>query len=135
MMMAGKELHPSVKKFKEFVKGNPKIIQEVRDGKATWQELYEEWYLLGEEDERWDPYREGERVKEGKAAGEKEGDWMSKMITAFKGMDPDQIQGQIYNISQAIAAVQGVLAQFTGGQASSGPGKEGSRHPFEFRKD
>jgi hypothetical protein len=135
MTMAGKELHPSVKKFKEFVKGKPKLIQEVRDGKATWQELYEEWYLLGEEDERWDPYLEGGKAKEKTTESEKEGDWMSKMMNVIKGMDPDQIQGQIHNISQAIAAVQGVLAQFTGSQASSGPRKEGSRHPFEFRKD
>ncbi len=52
--MAQKKLHPSVIKFKEFVKNNPKLIQEVRKGKATWQELYEDWYVLGEEDKRWE---------------------------------------------------------------------------------
>ena len=52
--MTEKKLHPSVLQFKEFVKNNPKIIQEVRKGKATWQELYEDWYLLGEDDSRWE---------------------------------------------------------------------------------
>lgn len=56
--MSKTKLHPSVEKFKEFVKQNPRIIKEVRDGKTTWQELYEDWYLLGEEDPRWDSLRE-----------------------------------------------------------------------------
>lgn len=56
--MTKTKLHPSVEKFKEFVKQNPQIIKEVRAGNTTWQELYEDWYLLGEEDSRWDSYKE-----------------------------------------------------------------------------
>ena len=49
-----KNLHPSVIKFKEFVKNNPALIKEVRNGNSTWQEMYEDWFLLGEEDNRWE---------------------------------------------------------------------------------
>ena len=42
--MAKKNLHPSVQKFKGFVKDHPELIQEVRKGNTTWQELYEDWY-------------------------------------------------------------------------------------------
>ncbi len=71
--MTKTKLHPSVEKFKEFVKQNPRVIKEVRDGNATWQELYEDWYLLGEEDSRWDSYRENkdntQKTEEKKVTG------------------------------------------------------------------
>ncbi|TKJ06257.1 cytoplasmic protein, partial [Bacillus cereus] len=40
-------LHPSVQQFKEFVNHHPKMVHEVRSGHKTWQQFYEEWYLLG----------------------------------------------------------------------------------------
>ena len=50
-------LHPSVQQFKEFVNHHPKMVHEVRNGHKTWQQFYEEWYLLGEEDPIWATYR------------------------------------------------------------------------------
>ena len=50
-------LHPSVQQFKEFVNHHPKMVHEVRSGHKTWQQFYEEWYLLGEEDPIWATYR------------------------------------------------------------------------------
>jgi hypothetical protein len=135
MNMAAKELHPSIKQFKEFVKNNPNLIQEVRSGKATWQDLYEEWYLLGEEDSRWDSYRDGNNEKATKKDEEQTNDWVSKVMGAMKNMDSNQIQGQINHLSQAIAAIQGVLSQFQGSQQSNPAKSEGPQHPFSFRKD
>lgn len=136
--MADKKLHPSVQQFKMFVKENPNLIKEVRNGDATWQELYEEWYLLGEDDARWDTYRESNnKTQEDKAEESKtSSDWMGKIMNAVKNMDQDQLQGQIGNISQAIAAIQGVLGQFQGSQPPSNNSKsEAPQHPFSFRKD
>jgi hypothetical protein len=133
--MAKKNLHPSVGKFKEFVKANPKIVQEVRSGKSTWQELYEDWYLLGEEDSRWDPYRteqQGQTVSEGKKV-----DWIGNIMGSIKKMDPNEMQGYVQNLSQALSAVQGVISQFQGGNqvgsAKSVDQKPSS--PFVFKKD
>lgn len=138
--MTQKKLHPSVIKFKEFVRNNPKVIQEVRRGKASWQELYEDWYLLGEEDERWetigsDPDTESD--KEPEKTTESKGDWMSNIMGMVKKMDPNQMQGHINNLSQALGAIQGVIAQFQGTNPASGPAKpvEGPKHPFPFKKD
>ena len=39
-------LHPSVQQFKEFVNHHPKMVHEVRSGNKTWQQFYEEWYLV-----------------------------------------------------------------------------------------
>jgi len=139
MTNKGKVAHPSIQQFKMFVKENPGLIKEVRSGNATWQELFEEWYLLGEEDSRWDSYRDGSQVsqkQEDSEEEEKSGEWMSKMINTVKNLDQEQLQGQIGNISQAIAAIQGVLAQFQGSQPSNPTSNHDAPHnPFSFRKD
>ncbi|HAQ08553.1 MAG TPA: hypothetical protein DCR24_13920 [Bacillus bacterium] len=132
--MTKKSLHPSVQKFKEFVKNHPELIQEVRKGNSTWQELYEDWYLLGEDDPKWGA---SNNIKPDKDQGqEKKTDWLGTIMGAVKNMDPEQLQGQINNISQALGAVQGVLSQFQGGKGpQQGTRSPGPQNPFSFRKD
>jgi hypothetical protein len=134
--MTTKNLHPSVQKFKEFVKNNPKIIQEVRKGNATWQELYEDWYLLGEEDKRWDAIGEV-KADQSKTEDDAKGDFMSNIMGMFKKMDPNQMQTYLQNASEAVSAIQGLLTQFQGGNTANTPTKrpEGPPHPFSFRQD
>ena len=135
--MAPKKLHPSVVKFKEFVKSNPKLIQEVRSGKATWQEIYEDWYLLGEDDKRWETMDSSGTNSDGQKSTETKGEWMSNLMGMVKNMDSNQIQGHINNLSSAIGAIQGVLSQFQGSNPQGNASKpaEGPKHPFSFRKD
>ncbi|MEH7084476.1 YlbD family protein [Neobacillus drentensis] len=136
--MTQKKLHPTVIQFKEFVKNNPKLVQEVRRGKATWQELYEEWYLLGEEDTRWETIgSNNESAEEESTESESKSDWISTIMGMVKKMDPNQMQNHINNLSQALGAVQSVLSQFQGNNPAGGPAKpqEGPKHPFLFRKD
>ncbi len=123
--------------FKEFVKNHPNIIKEVRNGKATWQELYEDWYLLGEEDQRWESQGTEDNASEPNLATDSKGEWMSNVMGMVKKMDPSQMQNHINNISQALGAIQGVISQFQGGtnNTSIGPQQEGPKHPFSFRKD
>lgn len=136
--MAQKKMHPSVLKFKEFVKNNPKVIQEVRKGNATWQDLYEDWYLLGEDDERWNLIGAEKKTGTEETSTEQKSDWMSSVMGMVKKMDPNQVQHHMNNLSQAIGAIQGLLSQF---QSSNQPtnskprNSEGPTHPFSFRKD
>ena len=133
--MTKKSLHPSVQKFKEFVKERPELIQEVRKGNSTWQELYEDWYLLGEDDPKWGAARNDNKSVKNEEQ-EKKTDWLGTIMGAVKNMDPEQLQGQINNISQALGAVQGVLSQFQGNKgAQKGSQNAGPQHPFSFRKD
>lgn len=135
--MVTKELHPSVQKFKDFVKKHPKIMEEVRKENATLQELYEDWYLLGEDDSHWDKFRETESDdKESDKKVNKE--MMSSMLKVFKNLDSNQVQGYITNLSQALGAIQGVISQFQGGNSASSQKSNGQnevRSPFQFRKD
>ncbi|WNS77053.1 YlbD family protein [Bacillus sp. DTU_2020_1000418_1_SI_GHA_SEK_038] len=133
--MTKKKLHPSILQFKEFVKKNPKIVLEVRTGKKTWQELYEDWYLLGEDDPKWENVRSEEQAKS--STEEKKSDWMSQILGSIKKMDPNQVQGYIHNLNQALSAVQGVLSQFQGGnqQQKLTNTNQPPPNPFKFKKD
>jgi hypothetical protein len=141
--MEQKKLHPSVLKFREFVKNNPGVLSEVKSGKTSLQDLYEEWYLLGEEDERWQQFKQTgdstESDEKKNSGGEKKSEWMGQIANMAKKMDPVQMQVFINNASQALGAIQGLLSQFQGsGQINQpGPSKpaEGPKHPFHFRKD
>ncbi|MDF1506712.1 YlbD family protein [Robertmurraya sp. DFI.2.37] len=130
--MEKKKLHPSVQQFKEFVKEHPKMVMEVRKGNATWQELFEEWYLLGDEDSRWDEFKGVQEKEEDKK------EWLPQIMNAVKNVDPNQLQGHITNLSQALGAIQGLILQFQGGKqgsATSSNQPAQSSHPFQFRKD
>lgn len=141
--MTQKRMHPSVMKFKEFVRNNPKLIQEVRKGNATWQELYEDWYLLGENDKRWETIGvEKDKLdskEEKKNESMKKGEWLTNAMGMVKKMDPAQVQYHMNNLSQAIGAIQGLLAQFqAGSQQPNSPAMRehaGPKDPFSFRKD
>jgi hypothetical protein len=130
-----KKLHPSVVNFKEFVRNNPKLILEVRKGKATWQELYEDWYLLGEEDSRWESMNSEKNIQSEENT-DKKGDWVSTILGTVQKMDPEQVQHYINNLSQALGAIQGVLSQLQGSNKANQVKPQNSpRHPFLFRKD
>ncbi|MED3552316.1 YlbD family protein [Cytobacillus praedii] len=134
--MAKKKLHPSVEQFKTFVKANPKIMDEVKTGKKTLQELYEEWYLLGEEDSRWDSLRMGTKSESAPEEKEKKTDWIGTIMGTIKKVDPNEMQGYVNNISKALAAVQGVISQFQGGGTVNTKVAETKiSNPFVFKKD
>ncbi|MBS4207745.1 YlbD family protein [Bacillus sp. FJAT-50079] len=132
--MEGKVLHPSVEKFKSFVKQYPKIGQSVKDNENTWQDLYEDWFLLGEDDPKWDAYK-GERVAGQEKEKVEEKSWVDQFTGIMKKMDANQVQYHLQNLSQAIGAVQGVLMQFQGGNEQSQPKAAERKSPFSFRKD
>ncbi len=134
--MTNKKLHPSIEEFKKFVHKNPKILDEVRTGKVTLQEMYEDWYLLGEEDTHWDAYRNNSE-KKGKESASVQGDWLKNVLGPLKKMEPNQIQAQLGQLSSAIGAIQGVVAQLADGAAKQGSKKtvQKPNHPFQFRKD
>ena len=46
--------------FRIFVSKHPLLREEVRNNKFTWQNVYEEWVLYGEEDESWKKYEKQE---------------------------------------------------------------------------
>jgi hypothetical protein len=120
------------------VKTHPKIIQDVRNGNHTLQELYEEWYLLGEEDPYWEKFQsEGNETSESTANKKetKSGGWMNQIGNIIQRVDANQMQNHLNNLSQVIASVQGVLSQFQGQNSSVNTTQNTTQNPFSFRKD
>lgn len=131
--MSKKTLHPSIQKFKQFVKKHPKLVAEVKKGSKTWQELYEEWYLLGEEDEVWKKYLpEGETIEEEKKDKK---DFMNTILSAVKGMDYSQVQQHISNFGETIQNIQQLIGQFQGPKNNSTTNTNQQNQPFFFNKD
>ncbi|AOH54166.1 hypothetical protein ABE28_007355 [Peribacillus muralis] len=140
-----KKKRPSVDGFRKFVKEHPYLVNEVRNKQATWQELFEEWYLLGEDHPRWQA--EGsmnETVVNAKSPSppvekEESTELIGTIMSAVKNMDMGQIQQYIVNANQAIGAIQGVLSAFQGNKSgeSTPPSKEKEQrsNPFLFTKD
>ncbi|MFN2746098.1 MULTISPECIES: YlbD family protein [Bacillus] len=132
--MANQNAQSSIEEFKRFIKRHPKLISEVRKEQKSWQEVYENWVLLGEDDDIWEPYREHETSTETPSGDGGKNDFISKMVKAVKKMDANQMNEQINKMSQSISSLQSLLNQF-----SAGSGKQenhgGGEHPFSFRKD
>ncbi len=141
-------LHPSVQQFKEFVNHHPKMVHEVRSGQKTWQQFYEEWYLLGEEDQIWAAYRpdgapafssvkenkEEKEEKENRTEEEKTADVMGQMLSFFKKLDVEQMQHHLANVTSAIGSVQQVIQQFQGNRTQQEQNTS-ENNPFFFQKD
>jgi len=131
--VADKKLHPSIEEFKAFVKKHPNTLEDVRNGKATLQELYEDWYLLGENDSKW----QQDSSDTNRSGKDSKGDWLTSILGSLKKMDPEQLQHNINHLSQALGAVQGVLTQFQQGSNRNKPHSPNQKpnNPFLFRKD
>ncbi|OIU72340.1 YlbD family protein [Rossellomorea aquimaris] len=136
----GKSLHPKVKEFKEFVRKHPRIVKDVRNGNANWQDLFEDWYLLGEEDTRWNAYRDAENSSDSEVEKEdkSKNGWFDHVGELVKKMDANQLQSHINNINEVLGTVQGVISQFQSnpkGTSVTNETRAKPSHPFSFRKD
>lgn len=130
-------LHPSVQQFKEFVNHHPKMVYDVRKGQKTWQQFYEEWYLLGEQDEMWKAYKaDGEALASPvqEKSDEKTADLMGQMVSFFKKLDAEQMQQHLENVTNAIGSVQQVIQQFQGNRTQTQQ-RTSENNPFFFQKD
>ncbi len=128
----------SMEAFKAFIKQHPALVKEVRRGVYSWQEVYEDWFLLGEEDSVWADFREGplppREKTEAEQKEEKEG--LTSLFEALKGMDVQSMQKHVSNLSQALGTISGVISQFQGSpKPEEKTGARQQPHPFAVRKD
>lgn len=97
--------------FKGFVKKHPLLKQKVLSGEKTWQQLYEDFVILGEgafEEEKVE-------VKEEKKSNIGTEDLIKTVVGYVKKIDPDQITKTVTSIQKVIELIGGL-----GAGASSG---------------
>lgn len=144
-----KKKRQSIEQFREFVKKHPHLRNEVKMKQTTWQELFEEWYLLGESHPRWEAdqkesessTKEQSNIVNKNKESEQSADFMGMVLGALKNMDINQIQQYIISANQALGTIQGLLEMFQGSKtrqeesSTEKPEIEQRKNPFMFRKD
>lgn len=129
--MPDQSLHPSVRDFKEFAKKYPKLIEAARKDTSLWQDYYEKWVLLGEEDSYWDSFKEGVNKKERSKA---QTDFFQQLARYAENLDVNQVQKQVRSWNETITTLQEMLSTF---QSKSGTvERHNDAHElFHFLKD
>ena len=88
--------------FKEFVKKNPNFALNVKDGKTTWQELFEIYDLYGEESSLFDKYknRNKNNFNLDTSLGVKE------IVKGLKNINIDSLQESLDGLGKAVNFIE-----------------------------
>ena len=94
--------------FKMFVRKRPELIKYVNKGKSSWQKLYEQWSLYGEDEKIWNEYKQDttEPKKE-------ESFNFSTFTDMIKKIDMEQLQKGVNSLQKIIGLLQGFSAKDT----------------------
>ena len=109
--------------FKEFVKANPNLKKVMDKRKVSWQNLFEEWSLLGEE-KTLEHYSEEGDVDMSKTSTSKTsipvtkemaqiGEMIKTCVGYVKKINPDNIAKTVNNVQKLMALVAGIGAANT----------------------
>lgn len=99
--------------FKEFVKKHPLMKLQVQNKEKTWQQLYEDYCILGESAFVDDKEEEVKDISEPKKSSQTE-DMIKTIVGYVKKIDPDQV-------TKTVTSIQKVLELFGGlGGAATG---------------
>ena len=102
--------------FKEFVKKHPLMKLQVMNKEKTWQELYEDFCILGEE-AFTEEKKEEEPVKEQEveAKPKTQTEEMIKTIMGYvKKIDPDQVTKTVTSIQKVLELIGGLSGAASG---------------------
>lgn len=108
--------------FKDFVRRYPHVKNDVLNGKRSWQQIYEDWVILGENDAKWQPYRrENERGNTSQQGYTKKlddllnGENLKTIIGYIKKINPDTLSKTLNTIQKVLQ-----ITQSFGGNSPSG---------------
>ncbi|HPT89295.1 MAG: cytosolic protein [Acholeplasmataceae bacterium] len=99
-------MESKLEQFKDFVRRHPLLRDEVRNNRRTWQSIYEEWVLYGENDSIWEPYRinSAEQLSlEGPGM-----DNIKNIISYLQKINPDTLQKTLNTVQKAIQIAQSI---------------------------
>ena len=97
--------------FKEFVKRHPLLKGQVASKQKTWQELYEDFCILGEdafEEESKEESAEKTKPKETKSTSTE--DLIKTVVGYVKKIDPDQVTKTVTSIQKVLELIGGLGA-------------------------
>ncbi len=100
--------------FKAFIKKHPGLIDEVKNGAWTWKELYEEWYLLGDDDEKWIPYAKD-------AAQDEKTDGFAALFSKLKNVNLEDVHKNIVEMRGLVSSIQEFVRELQPNKPSRPP--------------
>lgn len=113
-----------IDEFRAFVLQYPKIKDEVASGNTTWQKMYEDWVILGEEDPKWKKYlgsnsNENNQNETTKPKANTIEELLSStsiknVINYVKKIDPDSISKTLNTIQKVLQITQSFSNRPTG---------------------
>lgn len=112
--------------FREFVSLHPLLRDEVRNGKRTWQNIYEEWVLYGDGEKIWKKYTLENQSSnlEGNKTSKINGitdfiksDGIKNTFEYIRKIDPNKVNNTLNNMQKIIQIVQ----TFTGNKGVTIP--------------
>ena len=116
--------------FKKFVKAHPLLKTEVSSKRKTWQELYEDFVLLGE-DAFIDDNTTKTEIKKNTTNNSTE-DLIKTIVGYVKKIDPDQVTKTVTSIQKDLELIGGIGA----GSATGALAKKSTGDPlFDKRFD
>lgn len=125
-----------VEQFKMFVRSHPGLIDHVKSGNQSWQEVFTEWNLLGEEHEQWGQYIERNigvsSKKKVKTKSKNVNDLsVGELLNMFKNLDIEEVREYVSQFSSAVTGIQEMLQQFQSKALSRPPMNNPFNHYFK----
>ncbi|MHA6251405.1 spore coat protein YlbD [Oceanobacillus sp. CAU 1775] len=134
--MSEKELQPEIMRFKEFINRHPNLIKEIRKNGRSWQDVYEQWTILGPEDIHWEQYKDSTEENKSSAGQESfkldlKPELIKQVIKYAETLDINKLQDQVQQLSKTISTVQEIVGQYQ----SSGKRPQERERPFSWIHD
>ena len=82
--------------FKEFVRNNTFLINYVKNGNKTWQELYQLYDLYGEDEEAWNKFLDNNNGKK------VNNNYLEEVVDMFKNIDVNKVQEGITSLQKTL---------------------------------
>ncbi|SFM00423.1 Putative coat protein [Gracilibacillus orientalis] len=102
--------NPSVQHFKTFIHEHPLLIKEIKHGKMSLQEAYEQYVLLGEEDPSWNKYKPNHDKNDSNDTTSNQ--LYQKLWKHIEKLDANQVETHINDLNGAIDNVMTLIDQF-----------------------
>ncbi len=103
-----------MEEFKEFVSKHPKLKEEVTNKTYTWQNIYENWVILGENDPMWNKYKEEKEIKPNTLEDLLSQNNIKSIINYVKKLDPDSISKTLNTVQKVLQITQSIGGRPTG---------------------
>src|SRR5699024_5412270 len=94
--MGDDNLHPTVAEFKSFINKHPKLVEKIRKNGSSWQEYYEKWVLLEEDDPYWEQFKDYTNPQQ---KSDSKTEWVSHLLKVTENIDIKKVQEQVNQLS------------------------------------